>query len=125
MANPSTEGGTGAGTEVLRRKWFRKIENTPVKLIDGVADHIYTVLSISWHNRLSPSMGIVLYINPEADADNDIKIFHQDAQIIPSYGTFIFNDKLVLTGTDELLTRSESGTDVIDVWISYIDQTFA
>ena len=41
MAIPS-----GSGTEVLKRAYFNGNLNTEALLINGVANHIYTVLSI-------------------------------------------------------------------------------
>ncbi len=41
MAIPS-----GTGTEVLKRGTFTVTGTTDTKILDGVADHIYTVLSI-------------------------------------------------------------------------------
>ena len=41
MAIPS-----GTGTEVLNRGTFTVTDTTDTKILDGVANHIYTVLSI-------------------------------------------------------------------------------
>ncbi len=38
--------------------------------------------------------------------------------------TFVWNDKLVITETDELSAQLSNAGNV-DVWISYIDQEFA
>ena len=126
MANPSTEGGTGAGTEVLRRFWLRNFNGTANNLlINGVADHLYTVLSITWHNLESSALGINLYIYPEAAGGSVIHVLQQCSTVLPARGTFVFNDKLVLAGTDELYTNTESATTGCDAWVSYIDQQFA
>ena len=47
MAIPS-----GSGTEVLKRFIKDGQDNTESKAIDGVADHIYTVLSIIVKNQV-------------------------------------------------------------------------
>jgi len=123
MANPSTVNATASGKEVLRRKWFRLIdESLDNKLIDGDTDHIYTVISITWSSRTSDTKGIYLKIWPDATSGNEVQILRGDSTKLPPYGTFVFNDRLVITGTDELITQTEAGTNVCDVWISYIDQ---
>ena len=45
---------------------------------------------------------------------------------IPAYGTFVWSDKFVLTQTDSLYAECQSGGgNNFDIWVSYIDQTFA
>jgi len=124
MANPSTEGGTGAGTEVLRRFYKTDLTSTEVKIIDGVADHIYTVLSICILERGNQSdHKFFLGVNPEGNASNRVDFLYNQA--IGGRELFMWNDKVVLTGTDELVISASAGSSNFDVWCSYIDQTFA
>ena len=47
MANPSTTGGSGAGTEVLRRRYVASSGETEQILCAGEANHIMTVLNVT------------------------------------------------------------------------------
>ena len=47
MANPSTTGPSGAGTEVLRRVQFNGVNNAEQIIFTVPQNHIYTVLSIT------------------------------------------------------------------------------
>ena len=121
MAIPS-----GSGTEVLKRnKWAGFDHSADIKIIDGEALHIYTVLSLIVHNTTSTATGLAMYIFPDATSGNIVEILSPDATIIPSKGTFVFSDKLVLTGTDELIVAAGSGGGGnLDAWITYIDQNW-
>ena len=121
MANPSTTGGTGAGTEVLRRAYKATLANTAHKLIDGVADHIYTVTSIIVTNIANTARLINMYAVIVEDSNTELYLLREMS--LDGYATFVWDDKIVLTGTDELHIHSVSGADV-DVLITYIDQTF-
>ena len=106
----------GSGTEVLKRA--STIANAAgVKMIDGVADHIYTILSISAFNaHASTTANITIYINPSAGTavrlNNNFQIAAQN--------TFVWNEKTVMTGTDELVC--ECDVNAVHFWVSYIDQ---
>ena len=39
---------------------------------------------------------------------------------LPPYGTYVWNDKFVITGTDKLEAYSSAGN--VDIYCSYIDQ---
>ena len=54
MAIPS-----GSGTEVLKRAYIPAITNSPQKIIDGVANHIYTILSVIVFNGHGSTTTIV------------------------------------------------------------------
>ena len=111
MAIPS-----GGGTEVLKRTTTDGLGNSDVKVIDGEADHIYTVLSIIFfvHTaatieiKVNPSAGTAIYLVSQAGLANN--------------STFVFNDKFCLTGTDELVIKASTGA--CDVITSYIEQDF-
>ena len=120
MAIPS-----GSGTEVLKRSYINELGEAEGTLITGVANHIYTVLSVVICEVGNRSDGqINLYIDFNAGGTDLIILKNQ---VIANYSTFIFNDKFVVTGTDKLqLTPSSAGGSALyNIWCSYIDQQFA
>lgn len=118
MANPSTEGGTGAGTEVIRRKYTSGGTGYSV-MINGVADHIYTVVSLTITNMTAGAgtFGIRVMI----DGSTSCTIL-DNSTTHPAAGTFVFNDKLSLVGTDHLEVYTSVSSDI---YVTYIDQQFA
>ena len=114
MAIPS-----GTGTEVLTRGTFTVTDTTDTKILDGTALHIYTVLSIVITETAGNAETFGLFVDPSAGGtDYEIISF---ATALAADATFIFNDRLVLVGTDELNFKA-GGTCDIDIVISYIDQ---
>ena len=122
MANPSAEGPSGAGTEVLRRKSIHANNDAWAMLIQGAANHIYTVLSITWCEQVGAAETIGLKVDINAAGSNEIGIIHTSTAL-PANGTYVFNDKLVIAGTDQLEAFSSAGN--VDIYCSYIDQEFA
>ena len=116
MANPS-EIVTGAGTEVLRRYYASTQSNGWKVVINGVADHIYTVLglTIAETGNVAETIGMRIMI----DGSTECTII-EAGQSLPAKGTYIWNDKLVLTGTDHLEVYVSTGD--MDIYCSYIDQ---
>tara|TARA_Y100000310_G_C20521974_1_gene734124 strand:+ start:108 stop:482 length:375 start_codon:yes stop_codon:yes gene_type:complete len=124
MANPSAGFG-GAGTEVLRRSYVDNAGETEATILTGVANHIMTILTISFVDRSGQHDN---YFNMYVDYD----LGGTDCYILVStecgqYGTFIWNDRFVLTETDKLHMQgySTTGTASYDVWCTYIDQQLA
>ncbi len=117
MANPSTGFG-GAGTEVLRRGYVDGMTNSEATLLTGVANHIYTVLSVTFSERNNASALLNMFCDIDGGG-TDIHLLTQEPN--SGFGTFVFNDKFVLTGTDEL-NVSLQASGAVDVYISYIDQ---
>ena len=78
MAIPS-----GSGTEVLKRTTTDGLGNSDVKVIDGEADHIYTVLSIIFfvHTaatieiKVNPSAGTAIYLVSQAGLANNSTLY--------------------------------------------------
>ena len=107
---------TGTGSERLKTSSITAFDHTADnKLLDGVDLHIYTILSII----------VVNYVWPSAVSGNRVEIVKGDSSgaLIPSYGTFVFSDKFVITGTDELIITAKSGGGGdLDAWCTYIDQ---
>ena len=113
MAIPS-----GSGTEVLKVALTAGVTNAESVVLGGVANHIYTILSIVWCEQGAAAETISLYSNYDGGV-TPIKFL--EAQALPANGTFTWYDKIVLTGTDTLVTLTGSAANV-DWWCSYIDQ---
>tara|TARA_Y100001963_G_scaffold144778_1_gene217361 strand:+ start:222 stop:575 length:354 start_codon:yes stop_codon:yes gene_type:complete len=117
MAIPS-----GSGTEVLKRVSLHAVTNSFQAIITGVANHIYTILSVVVCEQGEAAELFNMRVDVSAAGSNQIRLLEQ--QPIPAFGTFVFNDKIVLSGTDKL----EVGTDGpanVDVYVSYIDQDWS
>ena len=127
MAIPS-----GSGTEVLKRttihaqsntatafRWDGTMATTGTSTYTVTANHIVTVLSIIACEQGNAAELIWLYMN---DGSNDIQLLQ--SQSLGAYGTFAFNDKVVLTGGDKLLVKCSSSANV-DFICSYIDQDWS
>jgi hypothetical protein len=119
MANPSTTGPSGIGTEVLKRVFLESASNVTTSLLTVATDHVYTVLSLFFENGQTATVNFSMMIS----GDGSGGVYVVKNQPVAQNGTFIFNDKFVLTEGDILKTISDS-TDH-DIWCSYIDQTFA
>ena len=109
MAIPS-----GSGTEVLKRATADGVANSYNKILDGEANHIYTILSFVIFAHTAASVEITML--PSAGT----RIWLFSTISIPANETFILNDKIVLTGTDEIEFKASSGA--VDAVLSYIDQ---
>ena len=111
MAIPS-----GYGTEVLQRKFYDGLAAGSTNILTGVANHIYTILSITFQaSGSSPYINITM----SPDGSGSIKILAD--QPIPTGQTFVFNDKIVMVGTDIMAIYANVSTDI---WLSYIDQNW-
>ena len=110
---------SGGGSEVLKRASHHGLNNAWQTMITGVANHIYTVLSITFTEESGNSEGIGLRVDVSAAGSNQIVLMN-NGTTLPAYGTFVWNDKIVLTGTDKLEVYATPGN--VDVYVSYIDQ---
>ena len=110
MAIPS-----GSGTEVLKRVYGNALSNAWTDILTGTANHIYTIISIVACETGSAAETISFSVDI---GGTDLRIVTN--QSLPSDGTFTFNDKLVLTGTDKLKVYNTAGA--VDWYVSYIDQ---
>ena len=113
---------TGSGTEVLKRASVHGNSNAWTSLITGVANHIYTVLSITWAEEAGNAEGIGLRVDISAAGSNQVVLMNNGTSL-PAYGSFVWNDKIVLTGTDKLEVYSSAGN--VDIYVSYIDQDWS
>lgn len=127
MAIPSD-----SGTEVLKRTTIHAQSNTPTAFRwDGTmastgtstytvtAHHIVTVLSIIACEQGPAAETFNLYMH---DGANTIQLLQ--SQSLGAYGSFAFNDRVVLTAGDKLLVNCGSAANV-DFICSYIDQNWS
>ncbi len=114
MAIPS-----GSGTEVLKRAYVNNMSNTDIAVITGVANHIYTILSVTFCESNNMNELIRMYVDYDAGGTAINLIL---GQTLNAYDTFAWNDKFVMTGTDKLYVGITGATSLIDVYVSYIDQ---
>lgn len=111
MAIPS-----GSGTEVLKFSRFLAMNNTEQTLITGVANHIYTVLSIICCAKSAGTSSITCRLLVGSGSPSHL--FDHD---LLQKQTFVFNDKFVFSGALNLKMYATSGDDV-DILCSFIDQ---
>jgi hypothetical protein len=125
MANPSIVNATAVGKEVVRRYYVDGLAEAPTAVITGVANHIMTTVSIiiSERSNLTDSMFNII-LHPDGSGTG---LYLMTDEPIPSKSTFVFNDRMAITGTDILKIEAASpgGTCTLDVWATYIDQQFA
>ena len=122
MPNPSTTGGTGAGTEVIRRAFYLSA-GTSRMLLEGESGHLYTILSVTIGNHSgSVTQVFDLYIDEEGSGE---KAWLAKQISLPPNNVFVWNDKVVMDGTtgDDLKVDT-SGSVELKCWCSYIDQEF-
>ena len=118
MANPSTTGPSGIGSEVLRRCHTITAVPTMTSVLTVGTDMIVTILSMIVANNATGSWTNYIHVFPDGGSECTIVTWNQT-----NAGTFIFNDKLVLVETDVL--KLETNCTDSDVYVSYIEQEFA
>lgn len=116
MAIPS-----GSGTEVLKRASVHGNSGAWTTVITGVANHIYTVLSVVASEQSLGNEKIGMRVDISAAGSNQIYFFPNTD--LGGEETFVWNDKFVLTGTDKLEIYNSAGN--VDWYISYIDQDWS
>ena len=109
---------SGYGSEVLKRVSYHANSNAWRTLITGEADHIYTVISLVAAEQNSAALAYHIRVDISAAGSNHIML--TNAGWLPLGGVFVFNDKIVLTGTDKLEVWNNSGD--VDWYVSYIEQ---
>ena len=115
MAIPS-----GSGTEVLKVGHVAGVTNSESVILNGVANHIYSIISITVCETAGNAETFDLYIDDDGGG-TDYEILSDQA--LGANETFVFSDRLVLSGTDHLCIQLASAGNV-DVVISYIDQDY-
>ena len=117
MAIPS-----GSGTEVLKVHYLRTVTNSAQLLQPTTeANHIYTILSIVVTDEGGNAEQFYIYRTTGADGDMT-RILH--TQDISANGTFVWNDKFVLSGTDKLKIETTNSAN-LHVMTSYIEQDWS
>ena len=124
MPTPSIVNATAVGKEVIRRNYFDGVAEAGVIVLQGLANHTMTTVSIiiSERSNLSDSLFNMIF---HPDAGTGMYLLTNEP--IPNQSTFIFNDKVAITGTDRIFIECSSASDAatLDVWVTYIDQQFA
>ena len=118
MAIPS-----GSGTEVLKNLAKDALNNTWWSGSDVTVptNHIWTIISIVMSNMSANTADFGLRVVPSAGGSIELIPNTGDTQIT-RYGTFVWNDKIVLSAGDEI--RVYTNQDSMDIFISYIDQNW-
>jgi hypothetical protein len=107
---------TGSGSERLKRASIHALNSDTQEILSGVAGHIYTIISLIFCDQQGASGKIECNIN---DGSNNIKIFSDDT-IVPSFGTFVWSDRIVMEENDDLDVYNQCTNG--DWYLSYIDQ---
>ena len=122
MANPSTVPASAAGTEILRRAYIEGMTGTnDYVLLNGAANYTYTILSVIFCENAGVTTDS-FNMSVEYDGGSS-KVFLIKGQPIGSNATFVWNDKIILSETDELIVSN--ATNAIDVYCTYIEQRWA
>ena len=123
-----------SGTEVLRRgsigaqsstDTYLKFDNTATTAAGNQsntvpANHIVTVLNIIFCEQGNQSDELISMWTEGPHASG---IYFLHWQAIPAYGTFVWNEKIVLIGGDAIRIDI-AGSANIDIYYSYIDQSW-
>lgn len=122
MANPSAFPASAAGTEILRRTYLNQLTGTAdTLLLNGVANYTYTILSVVFCEVAAVTTD---KINMWVEYDGGSTPIHLiKNQPLGANKTFVWNDKILLAETDELVVGS--ATNAIDVYCTYIEQRWA
>ena len=88
-------------SEVLKVSHTAGVTNSESVLINGVSGHTYTILSITICETAGAAETVDLYIDDDGGG-TDYEILSDQA--VGANETFVFNDRLVLTDTDHLLS---------------------
>tara|TARA_Y100000310_G_C20358962_1_gene658034 strand:+ start:111 stop:476 length:366 start_codon:yes stop_codon:yes gene_type:complete len=120
MANPSTEGPSGSGTEVLRRAFHITGNSSPRTLLTVTADHIYTILCVTITNHAGVSQTFDFYVDISGQAEIPWLV---KQHTLASHQTFVWNDKFVMVGADTLKVATNT-TGELKCYVSFIDQNW-
>ena len=123
-----------SGSEVLRRGSInaQSSTNTTLKFDNTAttaagqgsnsvpANHIVTVLNVIFCEQGNQSNEL---LTMWAEGVHASGIYILQSQPIPAYGTFVWNEKIVLIGGDQLRIGTAASAN-IDIYYSYIDQSW-
>jgi len=108
---------SGSGTETLQINLSNTTGSGDTVLVNGVNNHIYTILSCVICETVGNAETFSLYVKN----DGSTIFYLVKDQALAAKKTFVFNDRIVLVSTDELAFAA-GGTCDIDIVTSYIDQ---
>lgn len=108
---------SGGGSEIINSNYYQGISSETL-IFQGLADHIYTIISIIICNTDGSQREAYLKRYDASGTSNPHSILH--AEKIPGESTFVMNDKFVITGAYNLRLTCASGDS--DCVISYIEQ---
>ena len=112
---------TGSGSEIAAVALTAGVTNAESVILSGVANHIYSIICITICETAGNAEIFNLYIDDNAGG-NAYEILSDQA--LGANKTFIFNDRLVLSGTDRLCLALGTAGDV-DCTVHYIDQDWS
>ena len=115
MAIPS-----GGGSEVLKRHYIHANSDAWAVLINGVASHLYTVISVVANDQGNAAESINLRVVIDGSGQ-DIQLIQ--SQSLAANGTYVWNERIVLQGTDHLEAYNSDGN--VDWYVSYIEQDWS
>ena len=115
MAIPS-----GGGSEVLKRHYIHANSDAWAVLINGVASHLYTVISVVANDQGNAAESINLRVVIDGSGQ-DIQLIQ--SQSLAANGTYVWNERIVLQGTDHLEAYNSAGN--VDWYVSYIEQDWS
>ena len=119
MANPSTTGPSGIGSEVLRRTATEAASSVTTTILTVGTDMIVTILSVIYTQHEDTGGAVFeLYMRPDGAGT----VYLVRNVTVAYYGSYFFDKKVVLTEGDQLKLWSNS-TDY-DIYCSYIEQEF-
>tara|TARA_Y100000310_G_scaffold33252_1_gene31425 strand:+ start:51 stop:437 length:387 start_codon:yes stop_codon:yes gene_type:complete len=128
MAIPSA-----GGSEILQRGWFPALSNSEVYAVfTGAISSTSTSNAVPAHNIISM---LSMTFNERAGSSTELiklrvifggssSTFVFAEQSIPAYGTFIWNEPLVLHATDKLVFGANTAAN-IDVQFYFIRQDWS
>ena len=107
-------------SEVMSYSLTAGVTDSERVLINGVDGHNYVIVSIICTETAGAAETLDLYID-ENGGGTDFEILSDQA--IGANETFVWNDRFSLIGGDALKIRATASAN-IDVWFSYIDQSW-
>jgi len=108
----------GSGSEVLKVFVSNVTNNTEQLLISGIADHIYSVLSVTVCETGDAAETFEMYV---ADNGGTTDHHYLKDQALGAKETFVWNERIVISGTDQLIVKCPASC-AISITCSYIDQ---
>lgn len=113
----------GSGSEVVKVFKFEELDNSPeIVLINGVANHIYTVVSLIVTNSRGDSGNFHLKVTDSAGANECFVIKNET---LPVDSTFVWADRFSMVGDNHLVGYCGSALDNMDVYVTYVDQDWS